>query len=210
MKTLIQTVAATTGVMWGTAAISAPVQWDVSNGGNGHWYEFVTLTTDITATEAEVLAESSTFLGETGYLATITSAAEQIFLNTLWPGAGSVTGQFNNYSYFLIGASDRETEGNFEWIGGPEEGEALGYTNFRLGEPNDFNAGEDYVVAWWADSPAGLWNDIPGQAVRAYLVEYNDAPSVTPVPLPAGFPMLLAGLVGFGWIAKRRKEVTSA
>lgn len=33
--------------------------------------------------------------------------------------------------------------------------------------------------------------------------------SVAPVPLPAGFPMLVAGLVGLGWIGKRRKTATA-
>lgn len=34
--------------------------------------------------------------------------------------------------------------------------------------------------------------------------------SVAPVPLPAGFPMLLAGLVGLGWLGKRRKATSAA
>ncbi|MEM9584447.1 MAG: lectin-like protein [Pseudomonadota bacterium] len=191
----------------GAAAHAAPVQWDSASGGNGHWYDFVILDDGITTSAAEAAAESATFMGETGYLATITSAAEQAFLNTIWPGAGSVTGLFNDYSYFLIGASDRATEGAFEWIGGDEEGDALSYTNFKLGEPNNNNGSggqEDYVVAWWEDSVSGLWNDVGESAnIRAYLVEYDAPANMSPVPLPASLPMLVLALGGT--VALRRK-----
>ncbi len=191
-----------------TAAHSAPIQWSTSDGGNGHWYDFVVLSAAISTSDAETTAESSVFMGETGYLATITSAAEQAFLNLHWPGAGAITGQFRNYSYFLIGASDRDTEGTFEWIGGDEEGSALAYTNFKPGEPNNNNGSggeEDYVVAWWEDSAAGVWNDVGASSnVLGYLVEYNEPTTSTPpVPLPASLPLMA---VAFGGLAFMRRK----
>jgi hypothetical protein len=187
----------------GSGALAAPVQWEVADGGNDHWYDFVVLDSAITATEAESAAEGASHMGSAGYLATITTAAEQSFLNTPWPGIGSVVGQFNSYSYFLIGASDRDSEGSFEWIGGPEDGDALTYTNWKGGEPNDFG-GEDYTVAWWEDSAAGLWNDIPGDEVLAYVVEY-DAATMTPptIPVPASLPLLLAGFAGLAFFRRK-------
>ncbi len=188
-----------------TSAAAVPVQWAAADGGNDHWYDFVILSNAVSATEAEAAAEASMLNGENGYLATITSAAEQVFLNTLWPGAGSVTGQFNGLSFFLIGASDRDSEGTFKWIGGPEEGDTVSYTNWNSGEPNDLG-GEDYAVGWWNDSVNGVWNDTQVNAnYFAYLVEYNDAAVAPAVPLPAAGWMLLAGVGGLAAMRRRRK-----
>ncbi|MEP1575396.1 lectin-like protein [Roseibium album] len=207
MKRILLTAAASLAMI--SSAAAAPFQWSAGSGGNDHWYEFVVLGSgdpSLMATQAEALAGSSSFMGLGGYLATITSAAEQTFLNSHWPGAGSVTGQFMDYSFFLIGATDRNTEGSFEWLDGPEGGNPLTYTNWKPGEPNN-SGGEDYVVAWWEDSATGRWNDIPNNAnVRAYLVEY----SVTPVPVPAAFPLLIGGFGLLGYAARRKRSSTEA
>ena len=54
------------------------VQWDVSSGGNGHWYKPVPGFPGITWTLTNELAQA-----EGGYLATITSAAENAFVFSL-------------------------------------------------------------------------------------------------------------------------------
>src|SRR6187549_3712268 len=64
-----------------SSAISAPsewVQWDVSSGGNGHWYKPVPGFPGLTWTFANELAQA-----EGGYLATITSAEENAFVFSL-------------------------------------------------------------------------------------------------------------------------------
>lgn len=196
-------LAALATAMSASAAVAAPVQWDTSVGGNGHWYEFI--VGDGTKTIAEIETEVE---ADGKYLATITSQAEQDFLNSVWPGPGSVTGQFGGYSYFLIGGSDRDSANTFEWIGGPEEGQTLSYTNWAANEPNNTAATgdtEQYIFAWWLDSAAGLWND-GGQSdtlVPAYLVEYSVAAQPDVVPLPAGLPLLLAGLGAFAAVRRR-------
>ena len=70
-------------------ANAAPVQWSVADGGNDHWYEVVWLGIgQITWNTANSSATSSSHLGQTGYLATITSAAEQaVALAGLFPAA---------------------------------------------------------------------------------------------------------------------------
>ncbi len=64
-----------------STSISAPsewVQWDVSSGGNGHWYKPVPGFPGITWTRANELAQA-----EGGYLATLTSAEEDAFVFSL-------------------------------------------------------------------------------------------------------------------------------
>jgi hypothetical protein len=192
-------------VLTAGAASAAPIQWAVGDGGNGHYYEFFLNGSGLTNDQVEAQAESSTYLGLSGYLATITSQAEQDFLNTIWPGPGSVAGQFGGYSFYLIGASDRDNEGTFIWIGGPEEGQVLSYTNWSSGEPNN-SGDEDFVTAWWLDSAAGVWNDGGSRSsvAAAYLVEYSGP--VSAVPLPAGLPLLLAGLGAFVGLRRRRGQ----
>ncbi len=55
-----------------------PVQWRVSEGGNGHFYMAVTAPAGLSWDRAEVLAEMAG-----GYLATITSAQENAFVFSL-------------------------------------------------------------------------------------------------------------------------------
>ncbi len=187
-----------------TGAVAAPVQWETAIGGNGHFYDFVLADTGLTAPQTEAIAESSVFNGLAGYLATITSAAEQEFLNVLWQLQPKITGQFKDFSYYLIGASDSDAEGDFRWIGGPEDGDALSYTNWLTDEPNDDKDGEDYVVGWWQDRATGSWNDyLNDEPYRAYVVEYSQP--IAPIPLPAALPMLIGGLAGMAMLRRRRK-----
>ena len=79
----LRTFATAAFMLGAVPALAVPVQWEVSAGGNGHWYEMIfdqqTAVWDVAAASAA----AQTFDGMTGYLATITSAAEQLFLNSL-------------------------------------------------------------------------------------------------------------------------------
>ncbi|WP_456388640.1 lectin-like protein [Profundibacter sp.] len=166
------------------AAQAVPVQWETSAGGNDHWYDVV--ISFLTFGAANTAATSSSHLGETGYLASITSAGEQSFLNSLNP--------FNLNSW--LGGTDSTTEGTWEWT----TGEAFTYTNWYGGEPNDYRSGEDNLVGWWGGD---RWNDLNNVAVStAYVVEYGN---VAPVPLPAGLPLILGALGVLGIVGRRRK-----
>ncbi|WP_029061084.1 hypothetical protein [Labrenzia sp. DG1229] len=123
-----------------SSAAAAPFQWSSGSGGNDHWYEYVVLEVvletevpSLTAARAEALANSTSFMGLSGCLATMTSAAEQTFLNSHWFVANSVTDQFMDYSFFLIGLTDRNAEGSFEWLGGPESGYRLAHFDRSAG-----------------------------------------------------------------------------
>jgi len=166
------------------AAQAAPVQWETSAGGNDHWYEVV--FGSFSWDTANTAATSSTHLGETGYLASITSALEQTFINSLNP----------NNARAWLGGTDAAIEGIWEWT----SGEAFAYSNWYSGEPNNYY-GEDHLVGWWVGDQ---WNDWDRSNLSsAYIVEYDVG--VAPIPLPAGLPLVLGALGLLGFASRRRK-----
>ena len=136
----------------------------------GHFYEFVAAP-GISWTDAKIAADARNIFGLQGYLATLTSQAENDFAFSKVQSVG------------WIGASDADVEGDWRWVDGPETGllfwQGLGdgtgsainglYNNWSPGEPN--NAGnEDY--AHFLQS--GRWNDYANTTpVQGYVVEYG-------------------------------------
>jgi len=160
----------------------------------GHFYRFIPKT-GITWTTAKVEAESAAmkYHGLQGYLATITSAVENAFIQLKTKGVG------------WIGASDQEIEGVWRWVTGPEagtqfwQGTSTGnavngmYNNWNVGEPNNLND-EDYAhITYFANNPAQSlrWNDLPNPGTSGdytpagYLVEYGGMPGDPNVKLTA-------------------------
>ena len=155
---------------------------------NGHAYEFVQVDDPLTGNNnswdtASAAAAVSQFLGADGYLATITSQAENDFLFSL------VSGQFSVFAGAWLGGNAATG-----WLVGPEAGQALTYTNFGGSEPN--NSGLMYmnIGALTAGIDPGKWVDDSGvqgvpsvnDPVVGYFVEYS-------VPAPGGAIALLAG-----------------
>lgn len=172
-------------------AHAAPVQWTEASGGNGHWYELSASAATFSAARTAALALSH--LGLNGYLATVTSGAEQAFLDA------SVNPSLLTA---FLGGSDEETEGVWKWLDGPEAGAEVSYTRWSSFEPN--NAGnEDAVLGWWIGN---LWNDTSTSNSFRYVVEYSRDPGVAPIPVPAALPLLAAALGALGFAARRRKD----
>lgn len=147
-----------------------------------HYYEYVQ-SLDINWNTAKTAAEASTYYGLQGYLATLLSAEEAQIAGELISGNG------------WIGASDRDNEGVWEWVTGPENGTrfwsgdengsnvAGQYSNWNIGEPNNVG-NEDYAhITSNSIGLAGSWNDLADVggdgAYRAmgYIVEYGGMPS---------------------------------
>jgi hypothetical protein len=141
---------------------------------NGHYYEYVSTpaTTDCTdgvnttcITNIEDAIAPKTLHGAKGYWATITSEQENAFV-----------GNYMDAPNIAIGLSDRETEGTWRWLYGPEKGEAT-FFNWADNEPNDYTSGEDYVVTNWQQNEAlGFWNDYGRPEFGdelSYIVEYS-------------------------------------
>ena len=162
----------------------------------GHFYEYVEYSTGAAvcgsdacsdaekyASAAETFAETQTLNGLTGYLVTITSQAENDFLANEMQATN-----------IWIGASDRGTEGDWVWIGGPEDGTVFWdeganpdglvvtddvggvsyFSSWASGEPND-SSDEDYAVTNWSSSK-GKWNDLKVSnvsQVNGFIIEYG-------------------------------------
>lgn len=191
-------ILASTAIALGLAApaAAAPVQWSA----NGHWYEVIWAHTSVTWNQAKSMAESMTHGGQSGYLASITSAAEQAFVNGVNAAfAASSSHHHGQYVSAWLGGNDIASEGTWAWT----TGEAFTYTNWASGEPNDYSSGEDNMLGWWSGD---RWNDCSGtcSGVQKFVVEYDSAPGQ--VPVPASLPLALGAFGLAGLISRRRKR----
>ena len=106
-----------------------------------------------------------------GYLATITSQAEDVFIYQ-----NLVQGYYDSW----LGGTDEATEGNWHWI----TGETWGYSNWRSSMPDDGCGGEDYLTMHQA---TGQWNDqrndgtCGNQGLSCPICEFDEGPNKPPV-----------------------------
>ncbi len=139
----------------------------VYNSSNGHYYEMV--SANLNWDDAKAAAQARTYLGTSGHLVTITSQAEEDFINSNFGG-----------TFFWVGGVQApgsvEPAGGFGWV----TGEPFVYTDWNSGEPNngapDNNGSEDVIQR----TSNNHWNDVPRTfLVSTYLAEYDVAPSTT-------------------------------
>lgn len=140
----------------------------------GSYYQFV--GTKLTWTAARADAETRSYLGRPGRLATVTSAVENGFIvNNVIPNVN------NGDSYWLGGyqlPSSPEPAGGWVWI----SGEPWSYTNWRAGEPSNNLLGGGYEnrLELFNLIQSGTWNDLFDGNVslsEGYVVEYVPEPS---------------------------------
>jgi hypothetical protein len=140
------------------------------NGVNGHFYKPV--TPGGSYTEARAASLLSTFKGQRGYLLTLTSASEDLFIQANVP-----------QSNIWFAATDEVTDGTWVIDAGPEKGTIMKtsngqtagnrpgvYNNWASGEPNGANHSEDYAVTKWNGNQ---WNDLSNNWTNPYVIEYG-------------------------------------
>jgi hypothetical protein len=168
------------------AAHATPIQWTVSSGGNGHYYDVISVPAGISWTGAAAAAAAAG-----GYLATLTSAAEGTFVyNNLvnnaayWnqePGGSNLGPWLGGYQ-----TSDNGSQPalNWTWV----TGETWSYTNWHSGEPNNYTGILENYLSYkcWPTSGcrSDKWNDLPdnisvyGTEVIAYVIEFDNPTAI--------------------------------
>jgi hypothetical protein len=183
---------------------AAPIQWTAASGGNDNWYEYVStgsIFNSLDFATAKAGAAAKTHLGLNGYLATVTSAAENDFIATSLPflvGFGGGSGAF-------LGASDEAVEGEFRWLGGPEAGDLLSFTDWAAGQPTGLTDALSLGLNYSSPPVSYFWMDV-ADFNFGYIVEYGDGriDQQSPVPEPSTLALAVTGIGGLLWWRRRR------
>lgn len=100
-----------------------------------------------------------------GHLATITSEKEQKAIEKLV--------QHGNAKYYNIGATNKDDITQWKWV----TGEAMAYTNWAVGEPNNVSNLERYLSIFTSDNYFGKWNDTTNFSTagvsNGFICEYD-------------------------------------
>jgi hypothetical protein len=189
-----------------TASVGSavPVVWS----SNGHSYSFVPLSYTVTWTAANAMAEAMTLSdGSLGYLASITSAEEQAFVQaSVLPPAYDTA----NYNQVWLGGrqalGQTDPSAGWSWTNSGLCPECWDYTNWTTpGEPNDDGGINERFLTMWAQylrdgrDFRGTWNDSDDLAninsrIIGMVVEWKDRNSA-PEPGTAALAALGMGLL---------------
>ncbi len=160
------------------------VEWSESQGGNGHLYGLTDVAGEWSEAEAEAVAAG-------WHLATINDAAEnQWIFDTFAQPSNIWIGLYHDRQ----ASSYSEPGGGWKWI----SGEAVGYTNWISGEPNN-----DHGAEHWAQMKGSAsvwdseWHDVSDQSTLRGVIELpgtvqtntvflRDGGSLNEIPINAG------------------------
>ncbi len=191
-------------ILLSNVASAAPIQWTAASGGNDNWYDYVSTSifTGVSFPAARNAALASSHLGMTGYLATVTSAAEEDFIEGSFP---FVVG-FGFTGSAWLGASDVAVPGEWRWVDGPEAGQLITYSDWRSNEPR---AEGDYLALYINRQPNGTldWFTLTGtDRTFGYVIEYGDGipDQLQAIPEPSSLALFAAGATLVGVLRRRR------
>lgn len=151
----------------GSAAFAGPVSVfsTASPGGTGNSYELIL---DSSA-NADAARDAATASG--GHLVTITTPAEQSFVQQLLDDNDAPTGSYWFGLHRVVDGNGLGTNA-FGW----DTGEDYDYQNFADGEPNDFLSGEDFGQIYWTSDASQDVNDRRGEWNDALISGYTNTP----------------------------------
>ena len=148
---------------WSIVEFSEPgpvismAQWRVEDGGNDHWYGL--LTWPLPFVDAVEVAQTYEYEGMTGYLATVTSGQENLFIfSNVLVGNDPPT----HSDQFYIGGS--YISESWQWL----NGETMSYFNWALGEPN--NMPVETAMSMWYES--GKWNNAHPDVTDGFIHQF--------------------------------------
>ncbi|MEN1680844.1 MAG: lectin-like protein [Planctomycetota bacterium] len=155
--------------------VADPVEWEASEGGNGHFYQLVVQDEPLTWHEAAQDAMSRYYRGKPGHLATMTSPAEDQFV------VQNLLAEVHTRGVWF-GLTDVLREGHFRWVTG-EPYEYTNWANWPNQQPDNFHeadwhGGEDYgMYTRLTDDRPWAWNDLSidsmHEKISAYLIEFE-------------------------------------
>ena len=156
---------------------SGPVtQWGADAGGNGHYYQAVALPGRLNWADAQAYAEA-----QGGYLATITSDAENSFVLGLINHPQFWIYDGNNAGPYIGGfqpPNSVEPAGGWTWVN--NEGPVT-YANWAPGQPDNSGGTEDRIHFWSSGGPGNrqpTWNDTTETwAAPSLVIEWDSDPS---------------------------------
>jgi len=186
----------------GSYSVAEPTQWLITTGGNGHFYEAVLVSAGIDWESAQ-----GACVARGGYLATITSGAENEFVFDLVSG---------NLDFWIPVPHSRWPQVNIiyyegPWLGGYRTndavwhwvtGEPFIYSNWASGDPTSYPF-NDQLQFFGINTISSKWdNQSHGDRANGYIIEYTTEPAVIPAPGAFVLASIGAGLVT--WLHRRR------
>jgi len=190
------------------ADITSQAQWTIGSGGNGHTYRVVAkpnlISWDAASSEASLAG---------GYLATITSPAENAFVFSLIDNAAFWTQSANDHGPWIGGfqpPGSSEPSGGWTWVTEPgaSGAEPFSYANWEAGEPNNLTASvlgttynQDRISFFHSGSGrASTWSDeynLTGSPLNqwtiSYVIEFNSIPEPGAISLVGLFVAVVLG-----------------
>ncbi|HYA39623.1 MAG TPA: lectin-like protein [Candidatus Methylomirabilis sp.] len=183
---LLITLTAVSLFGWQPEARAALIQWSISSGGNGHFYDTTPAGSSWTDAEAYAISQG-------GHLVSIDDSAENAFIQATFLTGPSATEDFWIGLNSPVG--DFTDPATWVWV----NGSTSNYRNWRPGQP-DFGTGNDRFAAINFTGDA-TWDNYPNSSFRMPRGIYE----VEAVPVPSAVWLFGSGLLGLVGVAQRKK-----